>query len=279
MDTASTIRPELLKHTTEDGSSLRLRHWQVPRATRQVLIVHGLGEHSGRYQKTAEHLVALGCDVLTYDQYGHGESSGERGHLADDDQLLKHLQELWCATGATTTARRILLGHSLGGLIAAAAVARGFIKPDALVLSSPALAVDMAAWQRAAVGWLPRIAPNLTLGNGLNADYLSHDQRVVEAYRSDPLVHDRICARLGAFVATEGEKVLRQAPSWHVPTLLIYAGDDHLVSPRGSDAFASAAPRALVTSKRFENFYHEIFNETDASPVFKVLADWLAAAD
>ena len=275
MDAATTIRPELLNHTTEDGSLLRLRHWRVPQATRQILIVHGLGEHSGRYQKTAEYLVALGCDVLAYDQYGHGESSGTRGHLVDDDQLLKHLQELWCATGAATTARRILLGHSLGGLIAAAAVARGFIKPDALVLSSPALAVDMAAWQRAAVSWLPRIAPNLTLGNGLNADYLSHDRGVVAAYRADPLVHDRICARLGAFIATTGAQVLKHASQWSVPTLLLYAGDDRLVSSQGSDAFASAAPRASVNSKRFENLYHEIFNEADASPVFKALADWL----
>lgn len=279
MDNASTIRPEQLKHTTEDGSSLRLRHWRVPEATRQVLIVHGLGEHSGRYQKMAEHLVALGCDVLAYDQYGHGESSGPRGHLASDDQLLAHLREIWCKHASGTHQRRILLGHSLGGLVAAAAVASNYVKPDALVLSSPALAVEMAAWQRAIVGWLPRIAPNLTLGNGLNADYLSHDRSVVEAYRTDPLVHDRICARLGAFVATQGAQVLRAAPRWSARTLLLYAGDDRLVSPKGSDAFATVAPRKMVTSQRFENLYHEIFNESDASPVFKALADWLAAAD
>lgn len=243
------------------------------------MIVHGLGEHAGRYQKTAEQLLALGCDVLAYDQYGHGESQGERGHLASDDQLLEHLGDIWRASEPTMPVRRILLGHSLGGLVAAAAVARNFVRPDALVLSSPALAVDMAAWQSAAVRWLPRLAPNLSLGNGLNADYLSHDRRIVDAYRQDPLVHDRICARLGAFVATTGEQVLRQAPRWSVPTLLIYAGEDRLVSPRGSDAFASVAPRALVTSKRFEGLYHEIFNEADAAPVFKALADWLAVAD
>jgi len=271
-------QPELSKIITGDGMSLRLRHWRLPQATRQIVIVHGLGEHSGRYQKTAEHLVALGCDVLAYDQYGHGESAGVRGHLASDDQLLEHLQDVWRTTEPAAPARRILLGHSLGGLLAAAAVARGFVRPDALVLSSPALAVDMAAWQRAVVNWLPRLAPNLTLGNGLNADYLSHDRRVVEAYRTDPLVHDRICARLGAFVATTGAQVLQHASHWRVPTLLLYAGEDRLVSPRGSDAFASVAPRAVVTSKRFDGLYHEIFNETDATPVFTALADWLAVA-
>lgn len=271
-------QPELSQVTTSDGVSLQLRHWRLPQAARQVVIVHGLGEHAGRYQKTAEQLLELGCDVLAYDQYGHGESQGERGHLASDDQLLEHLRDVWRASEPAMPVRRILLGHSLGGLVAAAAVAQNFVRPDALVLSSPALAIDMAAWQRAAVRWLPRLAPNLSLGNGLNADYLSHDRRVVEAYRQDPLVHDRICARLGSFVASAGEQVLRQASRWPVPTLLLYAGEDRLVSPKGSDAFASTSPRALVTSKRFDGFYHEIFNEADAAPVFKVLADWLAVA-
>ena len=272
-------QPESSQVTTGDGLSLRVRHWRLPQATRQILIVHGLGEHAGRYQKTAEQLLALDCDVLAYDQYGHGESQGDRGHLASDEQLLEHLRDVWRASEPTVPVQRILLGHSLGGLVAAAAVAGNFVRPDALVLSSPALAVDMAAWQRAAVRWLPRLAPNLSLANGLNADYLSHDRRVVDAYRQDPLVHNRICARLGAFVASAGEQVLRQAPQWEVPTLLLYAGEDRLVSPKGSDAFASASPRALVTSKRFDGLYHEIFNEADAAPVFKALADWLAVAD
>ena len=128
-------QPELSNIITGDDMSLRLRHWRLPQATRQIVIVHGLGEHSGRYQKTAEHLVALGCDVLAYDQYGHGESAGVRCHLASDDQLLKHLRDVWRAIEPAAPTRRILLGHSLGGLLAAAAVARGFMQPDALVLS------------------------------------------------------------------------------------------------------------------------------------------------
>jgi alpha-beta hydrolase superfamily lysophospholipase len=175
-----------------------------------------------------------------------------------------------------------VLGHSLGGLIASSAVARGLLKPEGLVLSSPALAVDMAAWQRAAVGWLPRVAPDLTLGNGLQPKYLSHDPAVVAAYEADPLVHDRICARLGAFVATEGGRMVAAAARWPVRTLLLYAGDDRLVAPRGSDAFAAAAAggragAATVTAQRFAALYHEIFNERDSAPVLKALADWLDA--
>ena len=284
--------------TTADGSPLALHDWAVadraPRGT--VLIVHGLGEHAGRFTALAARLNAAGWSVRAYDQYGHGESArqgaGRRGALARPLQLPEHLAEVAAATRAgmgaatpTSDAPRplVVLGHSLGGLVAASAVMHGLLRPDGLVLSSPALAVDMAAWQRAAVGWLPRIAPDLTLGNGLKPRFLSHDPAVVAAYEADPLVHDRICARLGAFVASEGEAVCAAAGRWRVPTLLLYAGDDRLVAPRGSDAFAAAAAAGgtPVTAVRFPALYHEIFNEPEpadpaASP-FRALAAWLDA--
>jgi len=309
MTDATPIGPTL---RTADGETLALTDWPLgtgapalapahPPATTArgtVLIVHGLGEHAGRYAPLAKWLNAQGYAVRAYDLYGHGHSSGRRGHLARETQHLEHLAEVAAATRSAAAARTatggasplIVLGHSLGGLIASSAVARGLLMPDGLVLSSPALAVDMAAWQRAAVGWLPRIAPDLTLGNGLQPKYLSHDPAVVAAYETDPLVHDRICARLGAFVASEGGRVVAAAARWPVRTLLLYAGDDRLVAPRGSDAFAAAAiggpagdlagssgGRTAVTARRFAALYHEIFNERDSAPVLKALADWLDA--
>lgn len=260
--------------TTRDGATLALRHWPVTGATRSVLIVHGLGEHAGRYERLAQWLQARGLAVSAYDQYGHGLSSGRRGHLATDTQLVDHLAEVF----ATLRGSVVLMGHSLGGLLAASAVARRVVKPDALLLSSPALAVPMQAWQRAAVTVLPRLFPNLTLGNGLQPKFLSHDPKIVADYISDPLVHDRICARLGAFVAREGARVIEHAANWSMRTLLLYAGDDRLVDPRGSDAFAAHASQA-VHATRFEALYHEIFNEPNAEAVFRALADWLDAAD
>jgi len=293
--------------TTADHTPLAVYDWPAagpdaagpdaaPRRTSRgtVLLVHGLGEHAGRYAPLAARLNALGWSVRAYDQYGHGESaqlgSGRPGALARDLQLPEHLAAIAGATrvaGAEAAQAAgqapgplIVLGHSLGGLVAASAVSRGLLRPDGLVLSSPALAVDMAAWQRAAVGWLPRVAPGLTLGNGLKPEYLSHDPAVVAAYEADPLVHDRICARLGAFVAHEGERVCAAAGRWSVPTLLLYAGDDRLVSPRGSRAFAAAAEAAgaPVASRCFGTLYHEIFNEPDpADSPFTALATWLDA--
>jgi alpha-beta hydrolase superfamily lysophospholipase len=156
-------------------------------------------------------------------------------------------------------------------------VTHGLVTPSLLVLSSPALAVKMAAWQRAAVQWLPRLAPNLTLGNGLDPRILCHDPQVVADYIADPLVHDRICARLGAFVALEGERVRAAATDWSVPTLLLYAGNDLAVDPSGSQEFAARAPRDVLQAQCFASMYHEIFNEPDAEPAFTALETALAA--
>ena len=260
-----------------DGAELFCSDWPLPGADSTVLLVHGLGEHAGRYAHVANWLNQQGHAVRAYDHYGHGRSSGPRGGLQREAQLLEHLAEVLAALRAERAPghRITVLGHSLGGLVVSASVARGLIGPDGVVLSAPALAVDMAAWQRAVVGWLPALWPNLTLGNGLQPQYLSHDAAVVQAYLDDPLVHDRICARLGAFVASEGERVLAHAPQWNVPTLLLYAGQDRLVNPRGSRAFAAVAPANVVASHCFEPLYHEIFNETDSAPVFAALGAWL----
>ena len=260
-----------------DGAELFCSDWPLPGAGSTVLLVHGLGEHAGRYAHVAEWLNQQGHAVRAYDHYGHGRSSGPRGGLQREAQLLEHLAEVLAALRAERAPgyRITVLGHSLGGLVVSASVARGLIVPDGVVLSAPALAVDMAAWQRAVVGWLPALWPNLTLGNGLQPQYLSHDAAVVQAYLDDALVHDRICARLGAFVASEGERVVAQAPQWNVPTLLLYAGQDRLVNPRGSRAFAAVAPANVVAAHCFEPLYHEIFNETDSAPVFAALGAWL----
>jgi len=250
------------------------------RHTPLVLVVHGLGEHAGRYAAVAARLNAAGYPVRAYDQYGHGQSSGPRGGLARDGQLAEHLGEVAAASLAEPAfAGRplVLLGHSLGGLVVASTVMRDLVRPALLAMSSPALAVKMATWQRAAVRWLPRLAPDLTLGNGLDPQILCRDPKVVADYIADPRVHDRISARLGAFVAFEGARVRAAAAAWTVPTLLLFAGDDRAVDPSGSREFAARAPRAVVRAQCFESMYHEIFNEPDADRALTPLETALAA--
>ena len=135
----------------------------------------------------------------------------------------------------------------------------------------------MKSFQKLLLAVLPKIAPNLRVGNGVQPQYISHDPAVVAAYRNDPLVHDRISARLARFIAQAGPQTRALAPRGTVPTLLIYAGDDHLLNPQGSRDFAAAAPKQVVAAKCFDGLYHEIFNELDAAPVFAELKRWLDA--
>lgn len=266
--------------TASDGDNLAVQDWPLEPGVRMrgvVLIVHGLGEHAGRYEHVAERLNEWGFAVRGYDQCGHGESGGLPGSLPTDTRLLDDLADIIDSTRARMEPGTplILLGHSMGGLVTGRFVSLGMRKVDALVMSSPALNPGMNAFQKLLVAVLPKIAPNLRVGNGLNPTFISHDPAVVKAYTGDPRVHDRISARLARFFATEGPATVESAPGWTVPTLLMYAGDDRLVNPQGSRDFAAAATPATVQSVCFDGLYHEIFNELDAAPVFATLRNWL----
>ncbi|MDQ7746938.1 alpha/beta hydrolase [Hydrogenophaga pseudoflava] len=270
--------------TLRDGLNIALYDWplqsrQRPRAV--VLIVHGLGEHAWRYDAVAQRLNEWGFCVRAYDQRGHGDSGGDQGVLSDDDDLLADLEELVDDTrrhiAEPWACPLVLLGHSMGGLVAATFVQRRIAPVDALVLSSPALDTGMNAFQRALTRLLYRWAPDLTVPNGLDPRGISHDPAQVAAYQRDRLVHNRISARLARFIDGNGPRVVAAAPNWSVPTLLMYAGADRLVRPDGSRAFAAVAPAALVRSRRFDGLFHEIFNEADPSAVYAELRAWLDA--
>ncbi len=268
---------------TRDGMALVRRDWPSADARGTIVIVHGLGEHIGRYAHVAARLNANRWSVVGYDQRGHGASPGERGRIAAGDDLLADLAAVVDAVRAEAPGPLVLLGHSLGGLVVARFVAGALESPpppwqrdvEALVLSSPALAIGMTAAKRALLATLEAVTPNLGIGNGLDASGISRDAAVVAAYRVDPLVHDRIAPRLVRFLADAGPAVLALAPRWQVPTLLLYAGSDRLVVPAGSAAFAAAAPAAVVTARPFASLFHEIFNEPEQDEVLGVLTAWL----
>jgi alpha-beta hydrolase superfamily lysophospholipase len=270
--------------TTPDGFVLRVHEWPVPNARGSVLVVHGLGEHIGRYATVAAQLNAWGWRVVGFDQRGHGRSDGARGRIESHDVLLRDLGQALRVLHAEHAGPLVLLGHSLGGLIAARFVAEGLqahpadwhAPVDALVLSSPALDVDTSAAQRLLLALLGRLMPNLAVNNGLKPAWLSRDPAVVEAYVADPLVHDRITPRLARFIVDAGAFVRRHAAQWRRPTLLMWAGSDRCVAPRGSAAFAAAAPAGVVDAQVFAPLFHEIFNEPERAQVFERLRVWLA---
>lgn len=276
METEST----LTTFTAMDGRQLVIQEWPLPYYLAQrgtVLVVHGLGEHAGRYDKVARQLNDWGFVVRGADQFGHGESAGLRGGLPSETRLLDDLADI-----VDSTRRRmepgtplLLLGHGMGALVAARCVAQRMVKVEGLVLSSPALNTRLKAWQKWLIASLHVVLPHVRVDNGLRPELLSHDSEAVFSYMADPQVHDRISARLARFIATSGPAVVAAAPTWTVPTLLLYAGDDHMVNPQGSRDFAAAAPPAVVQSHCFAALYHELFNESDASEVFAALHDWI----
>jgi alpha-beta hydrolase superfamily lysophospholipase len=271
--------------TTADG--LRLHgedHVPAAPVRGRVLIVHGLGEHGGRYGHVVRHLLAQGLAVSTYDQRGHGRSEGPRGGVAAADSLLDDLGRVIASLRRHDTGPLVLLGHSMGGLVVGRYVAEGLSSQpaawwqpvDALVMSSPALDPGMNAMQKLLLAVAAPLLPDQALGNGLKPEWVCNDPAVVRAYVADARVHDRVTPRLVRFIVDAGALVRQRAPQWTLPTLLLYAGADRCVAPRGSDAFAAAAPPAVVSVRRYDGMAHEIFNEPDQARVLADLTAWLA---
>ena len=270
---------------TNDGLALHLRHWPCEGPRGRVLIVHGLGEHIDRYDAVARTLNSRGWAVSGYDQRGHGRSDGARGSIAQDDSLCADLAGVVDAVRGSD--RLVLLGHSLGGLLTARFVAEALAtapaswsRPvDALVLSSPALDLGMGAFQKLLLAVLGPMAPGLAVNNGLKPEWISRDPAVVRAYVQDPLVHDRVTPRLVRFLVDSGARVQSLASRWTVPTLLMWAGSDRCVAPRGSVSFAAAAAPAVVRAEVFAPLFHDIFNEPERDQVLASLTGWLESLD
>jgi alpha-beta hydrolase superfamily lysophospholipase len=281
-----TMRPSLprpqLSGLHGEAGPLALYDWALPASQPlgTVILVHGLGEHAGRYGEVAAHLQQWGFAVRAYDQQGHGQSHGARGDMLRPGSLQADLCRVIDDTRQHPSLQGtplILLGHSMGGLVVARTLAEGLRPVDAAVLSSPALGAFPNLFQKMLLASLPRVVPHLRVDNGLKADFVSRDPDVVKAYKADPLVHRRISAGLAAWILTQGAQTLADAGQWQVPTLLLYAGQDRLVNPLASADFARAAPAALLQAECFEGMYHEIFNDLYRAQVFAALKRWLLA--
>jgi alpha-beta hydrolase superfamily lysophospholipase len=264
--------------TMADGQQLFLRDWSGRATHSAVLIVHGLGEHSGRYDALAKWFVSHGYAVRSYDQRGHGRTPGRRGALRHSDDLLRDLTAVYENYAIHSGRHPLLLGHSMGGLVALRAVLDGRVEPSGLVLSSPALRSFEPLWLRRLAAVLARVLPNLPLRNGLPIDALSHDTKVVEEYRTDPLRTGWITPRLADFIFRAGASSITDAWRLRVPSLLLAAGSDRLVDPSGSRDFANGAwATHQLTSRFFDTLFHELFNETETGrhQVLAQLAEWL----
>jgi alpha-beta hydrolase superfamily lysophospholipase len=263
-----------------DGTLLHVADWIADGVgdAGAVVIMHGLGEHCGRYVHVARFFNQLGYAVRTYDHRGHGRSGGARGDVPDNDSLLRDAKLVlddFAARHASAARPPLLFGHSMGALFAARFATAKLSPLRGLILSSPPLSIPLKLPHRIMLGILSAVAPGLGIDNGLKVDYLSHDPGVVEAYRNDPLVHPKISARLLSSMLAAVEHVQAHAGTLSIPVLLVYAGADRIVDARGSEQFASRLPAAMRTVHRYPDFFHENFNEPDAGLVFADVKRWL----
>lgn len=277
------VPADLHELTAGDGTLLRYRAWEPSTSRGAVVVVHGLGEHSGRYAELAERLTSQGISVHATDLRGHGGSAGRRGHVAAFDEYLRDLEQtLERARSAAGDRPVVLFGHSMGGLIALRYVeTRPGTSLAGLVLSAPqiALADPPPAWLRAAAHLLDAVVPVLPLSNRLEPEDLSHDAREVQAYRDDPLVHDRITPRLFREMERAMQAAARDLSSVTVPrVLVIVPGADPVVSAGATRDLASALGAfTRVEVREYPGLYHEPLHETERDRVIADVTSWIAA--
>ena len=268
-------------HSERLPSGIRYRHWKPSvevRAT--VLLVHGLGEHGGRYQRVAAALTARGLAVVAPDHLGHGESPGHRVFVTHFDDYLAGVRDC----------RRVLaesypdlpcfvLGHSMGGLITGRLLLEDQDQYQGALFSGPAFAA--AEVPPAPVMWIGRLLAKLLPRAGmlaLDSAGVSRDPEVVAAYEADPLVnHGKVTAGLGIALFDAMDRVMQQAGSLSLPMLIMHGGADTLAAPVGSENLAAKVGATDLTLNVLPGLYHEIFNEPEGEEIIGQYADWIEA--
>ncbi|RJG04813.1 lysophospholipase [Noviherbaspirillum cavernae] len=261
--------------SASDGTRLFIADWPVDNAQGGVVLMHGLGEHCGRYAHIARFFNECGWSVRSYDHRGHGRSEGARGDVPDEETILRDAQLVVDDFARQFDEPPLLLGHSMGGLFAARFATAALSPLRGLILSSPALAVPMSGMQKLLLKAMRAVAPGFGIPNGLQLRYLSHDSAVVAAYEKDPLVHPKISARLLGSMLAAIAFAHAHAATLAIPTLMVVADDDRLVDPAGSHAFFARLAPGVGTMHRYPGFYHELFNELEAQHVFDDVRQWL----
>jgi lysophospholipase len=272
-----------VSHTTAflAGQGGRRIFWQAwtPEATARavVVLVHGAGEHGGRYEHVAARLVDEDYAVYAADHRGHGRSDGPRALVDRLKNAVSDLDRLVVIAASEHPGVPVfMLGHSMGGTIAVVYALDHQNRLAGMILSGPLAAIDAPAPVRAAGRVLSMLAPRLPM-IGVDPSLVSRDPEVVAAYRSDPLVHHgKLPARTVAELAAAIDRFPDRAPEITLPTLILYGSADGLCPPRGSDLLSERIGTPDKTVKRYDGLYHEILNEPEREQVLDDICAWLA---
>lgn len=260
-----------------DGTRLAYRSWPKPGAGVTFAVVHGLGEHAGRYARFAEGMAALGLATYALDLRGHGKSEGQRGHVDSWSQWTDDVSAFVRHVKDAADGEVIPLGHSFGGAALLSTVLAGKL-PDSrrFVLSSPALKLRLQApaWKVAVAPVASKIVPRLAMDNEVDPGAVSRIPEVVEAYRADPLVHNRISSRMYTEWLKATADIMERAGQIKMPFLVLAGTADPLIDPEGSRALHEKTS-SVSTLHMLEGRYHEPFNDIGSDEVFQLIADWV----
>ena len=277
--------PSIVRHVSAaDGTDVLVRHWPADEAEAggawagrpwaYVLLVHGLSEHSGRYEHVGDQLTGAGLDVTAYDHRGMGGSGGVRGDVVHwskfHDDLADRLGEVRAGAHGRPT---VLYGHSLGGLIAAGYLLSERPKPEFAVLSSPALDSTLPAWKKRVAVVAARVRPTLALATDIDGETLSRDPSVAAATVDDPHCVKVSTVRFGAEGLAEQARVRAVASGgFGIPTLVFHGLDDGLVPARATELLEGAP---LVERRTYPGLRHELHNEPEGPEVIDSIVVWL----
>jgi len=254
--------------------------WEPEVSVRAVVcLVHGLGEHTGRYAHVAAALNNAGYAVLGCDLRGHGKSEGLRGHTPSYDALLDDIGRLLDETAQRYPGKsQFIYGHSLGGNLVLNYALRRKPPLAGVVSTSPAIRVGkpLPATQLTLAKVMNKLQPTMQMPNGLALDNLARDPEVIRAYKSDPLVHNKISVRLAVEMLQAGEWALAHAAEFPLPLLLVHGTADELTSAAATQKFAGKV-RGDCTLKLWDGFYHETHNEPEKAEVLGFMVAWIGS--
>ncbi|MBO8172908.1 MAG: alpha/beta hydrolase [Bacillaceae bacterium] len=259
----------------------QLEKWPVSSAKASVLIVHGAGEHIGRYQWVISRLNEQGYTVYGGDLPGFGRSPGKKGHVDQFDVYTDQVNHWWQQMTEADSGPFYVLGHSMGGLITVAWLEKcrdELTEPAGVILSSPALGtrVKVPFWKEALSKTLNRLVPGLRMDAGIKPEYVSRDVKVSDAYRDDPLVVKRLSVRwYREFLHTIEQVWLKRDQFPDVPLLVLQAEKDRLVDPEMSRTWVEALH---IKDKQFhmmKAMYHEVLQDPDKEKVMNIILSWI----